>query len=100
MIELRGPRSPCIQAGDAWRAGAAHSVLWIVVIEPVDVESKHQGLAGRELLVEASVNEGLAIVPRIVEVAIRGKQESGQRAREEGRSILPRVVAGDKEECL
>ena len=100
MIDLRRPGPPRVPARDARRVRAAHGVLRVVVVKPVDVHAQHQGLVRRELVVQPSVEERLAVVARVVEVAIRRQHEGRQRAREERGSILPRVVGRGEEERL
>src|SRR5262245_62848899 len=100
VINLTGHRSSRVPARDARRVRAADGVLGIVVVKPIYVETGHQGLPRRELVVQPPVEEKLAVMTRVIEAPVRRQQEGRQGAREEGRSILPCVVSRGEEEGL
>src|SRR6266404_3077950 len=52
VIKLRRPCPPRIPSRDAWCARAAYCVLWVVVVEAIDVRSKHQRLVRREPVIQ------------------------------------------------
>src|SRR5207249_2316864 len=53
----------------------------------IDVRSWHQGLARYDLVVQPAVEEPLAVVPLVREVAVRRQQKRRQDVREERRPI-------------
>src|ERR1051325_585409 len=100
VICLKRPRTTRVSTRNALRICATHGVLRIVVEKSIDVEAKHQRLPGGQLMVQPAVEKERAIVSGNIEVSIGGQQESRERRRQEGRSILPRVVSRGKEESL
>src|SRR5215470_9090611 len=55
VINLTRHRPSRVPARDARRVRAADGVLWIVVVKPIYVETAHQRLPRRELVVQPSV---------------------------------------------
>src|SRR5436853_5792350 len=79
VIDLSRHRLARVPARHTWCVRAAHGVLWVVVVEAINVEAEHQRLARRELLVEPSVKEKLAVVTRIVQMTIRRQYKGRER---------------------
>src|SRR5205085_5160151 len=71
MVDLSCPCASRVPPRHAWRARTAHRVLWIVVIKPIEVYSEHQRLPGGELVVQASIEEPLAVMTGVGKIAIR-----------------------------
>src|SRR6266436_8274650 len=71
VISLSRPGASRILASDAWRTGAAHGVLRIVIEKAIDVHAKHQDLVRREFVIQPSVEEELPIMTRVIQVSIR-----------------------------
>ena len=70
-------------------------------MKPIDIDAQHQVLVrGVSFWSSAAIDQRLAVVAGVSEVAIRGQEKCRQRAREKRRAILPRVVARDEEEGL
>src|SRR5262245_66376450 len=97
VINLAGHGPSRVPSRDARRVRSADVVLWIVVVKPIYVETAHQRLPRRELVVQPPVEEKLAVMTCVVEAPARRQQKGRQRAREERRSILPRVVSRGEE---
>src|SRR4030095_2240735 len=100
VIKLTRHRPARVPARYARRIRAADGVLGIVVVKPIYVEPAHDARPRRELVVQPSVEKELAVMTRVVEAPVRRQQKGRQRAREEGRSILPCVVSRGEEESL
>src|SRR5436190_1881332 len=85
---------------DRRRAGADDGVVGIGVEHPIDVESQHQRLRRRDLVIEPRVDELLMVTTDIRETAVSRQHERRERARQERRSTLPRDVGRGEEEGL
>src|SRR5262249_51273144 len=93
-------RTSRVVASNTRRVSATHGILWIVIIKPVNVRSEHQILVRSEFVVQAPVDQSLAIVACDVEMPIRRQHKRRQRGREERRSVLPRVIRRHEKEGL
>src|SRR5215510_13359993 len=62
VIYLARHRPSSVPARDARRIRAADRVLGIVVVKPIYVETAHQRLPRRELMVQPSVEDKLAVM--------------------------------------
>src|SRR5262245_14675037 len=100
VIGLKRPRTSRVVASNTRRVSATHGILWIVIIKPVNVRSEHQILVRSEFVVQAPVDQSLAIVACDVEMPIRRQHKRRQRGREERRSVLSCVVRRHEEEGL
>ena len=100
VVHLKRPGSARVFASDTGRICAAYCVLWIVVVETIDVESKHQVLVLRQSVIDTPVEKKLTIVPCPVETAVGWQYERWQRGGKKRCSILVCVIRRDEEEGL
>ena len=98
MVHLERPGPARVFASDTGRICATYRILWIVVIETIEVETKHQVLLLRQLVIETTVEKKLTIVTCPIETTVCGQYERWQRSGKERCSILVCVIRRDEEE--
>ena len=97
---MAGHRAPRVLARDARRARAGDGVIWVGVVEPIDVDAEHQRLGRRDLVVQPAIEESLLVIADIREVAVCRQHKRRQCVREKRRPVLARVVRRGKQKGL
>ena len=73
-----GHRAARVPARHAGSAGAADRVVRVRVVEVIDVQTEHQRLLRRDLVIDPPVEQRLAVVPDVGRAAVRRHHERRQ----------------------
>src|SRR2546423_15220204 len=95
-VRLNRPGSPRVFAGHARCVRTSDGILRVVVIESINIEANHQRLVRHQLMIDASIEKKLTIMPSEIQPSIGRQDKRRQRSRQEGRPILSRVIRDRK----